>query len=645
MSQDVMIWVMNSTIVFGDYVNLEMKKSESCNKCLDLETQLVKKKNMVEQDVYTELSNSFAKLEKHCISLELDIQLNQQIFQKDKSCNNQNALEFSKYFEINDLKAQLQAKNTTICKLKEHIKSMRKNNKEEKVKQEMDGIETINIKTRALYKEHYDSLIVQLNSKSMENTNLKGQIQEKVFVTNALKNELWRLKRKNVLDNATIITNATTIAPGMFKLDLDPLAPRLLKNKDTHNDYLKYAQEQADILQGIELLIYVRDTCPTVNKPSEKLVAVTPMNKVKKVRFSEPLTSSSNIHKQGYNATNVPSSSSLVNDRLSRLFSEGLRHNLFLVGQFYDSDLEVAFQINTCFIQNLDGVDLLLGSKDTNLYIISLDDMLKTSPICLLSKASKTRSWLWHRRLSHLNFGHELQFITPATSSSGLVPNPVLRQPFNPPNRNDWNRLFQPMFDEYFNPPKSVVSPVQVGATPRAVDIADSPSSTTIDLDAPSTIDPTLFTRKAGNDLLLGTIHLGLWYSKDISISLIAYLDADHARCQDTRRSTSGCAQFLGDKLVSWSSKKQKSTAISSTEAEYIALFGCCAQILYMRSQLTDYGFQFNKIPLYCDNKSATALCCNNVQHSRAKHIDVRYHFITEKVENEIVELVDRNNA
>ncbi|GJU95178.1 hypothetical protein Tco_1319934 [Tanacetum coccineum] len=74
--------------------------------------------------------------------------------------------------------------------------------------------------------------------------------------------------------------------------------------------------------------------------------------------------------------------------------------------------------------------------------------------------------------------------------------------------------------------------------------------------------------------------------------------DADHAGCQDTKRSTSGSMQLLGDRLVSWSSKKQKSTAISSTEAEYIALSGCCAQILWMRSQLTDYGFVFNKIPL-----------------------------------------------
>nr|GEV98207.1 retrovirus-related Pol polyprotein from transposon TNT 1-94 [Tanacetum cinerariifolium] len=115
---------------------------------------------------------------------------------------------------------------------------------------------------------------------------------------------------------------------------------------------------------------------------------------------------------------------------------------------------------------------------------------------------------------------------------------------------------------------------------------------------------------------LKGTINWGLWYSKDTAMALTAYADVDHAGCQDTQISTSRSAQFLGDKLVSWSSKKQKSTAISTTEVEYIAMSGCCAQILWMRSQLTDYCFDFNKILLYCDNRSAIALCCNNVQHS-----------------------------
>ncbi|GKE31828.1 hypothetical protein Tco_1451150, partial [Tanacetum coccineum] len=89
----------------------------------------------------------------------------------------------------------------------------------------------------------------------------------------------------------------------------------------------------------------------------------------------------------------------------------------------------------------------------------------------------------------------------------------------------------------------------------------------------------------------------------------------------------------------SWSSNKQTSMSISSIEAEYIAMSGCCAQILWMRTQLSDYGFAYNHIPLYCDNKSAIALCYNNVQHSRSKHIDIRHHFIKEQVEKGVVEL------
>nr|GEY95810.1 hypothetical protein [Tanacetum cinerariifolium] len=94
------------------------------------------------------------------------------------------------------------------------------------------------------------------------------------------------------------------------------------------------------------------------------------------------------------------------NVTISRVYYvERLGHNLFSVGQFCDSDLEVAFRQHTCFICNLDGVDLLTGSQGNNLYTLSLQDMMASSPIFLLSKASKTKSWLWHRRLSHLNFG------------------------------------------------------------------------------------------------------------------------------------------------------------------------------------------------------------------------------------------------
>ncbi|GJZ25208.1 retrovirus-related pol polyprotein from transposon TNT 1-94 [Tanacetum coccineum] len=148
-------------------------------------------------------------------------------------------------------------------------------------------------------------------------------------------------------------------------------------------------------------------------------------------------------------------------------------------------------------------------------------------------------------------------------------------------------------------------------------------------------VDPTHYRGMVGTLMYLTSSRPDL----DSAIALTAFADADHTGCQDTRRSISGSMQLLGDRLVSWSSKRQKSAAISSMEAEYIALSGCCAQVLWMRLQLTDYGLGFNKIPMYCDNKSAIALCCNNVQHSRSKHIDIRYHFIKEQVKNGVVEL------
>ncbi|GJY81775.1 retrovirus-related pol polyprotein from transposon TNT 1-94 [Tanacetum coccineum] len=672
------------------------------------------------------------------------------------------------------------------------------------------------------------------------------------------------------------------------------------------------------------------------------------------------------------------------NVTVSRVYYvEGLGHNLFSVGQFCDSNLEVAFRQHTCFIRNLEGVDLLTGSQGNTLYTLSFGDMMASSPICLLSKASKTKIrtyngtefvnqtlrkyyekvnishetsvarsplverrnrtlieaartmliyakallFLWaeavatacytqnrsvirlrhgktpyellHDKLPDLSFFHvfgalcyptndsenlgklqpkadigifigyaptkkafriynqrtrriietihvdfdeltamasehsssgpALHEMTPATISSGLVPNPPPSTPFVPPSRTDWDLLFQPLFDELLNPPSSVdcqapkvIAPIAKVVAPIPAVSTGSPSSTNVDQDEPSPIayygkwtkdhpleniigelarpvstrlqlheqalfcyydafltsvnpktykdaltqscwieaiqeelneferfeeevyvsqldgfvdpdnpnhvyklkkalyrlkqaprawydmlssflisqdfskglmDPTLFIRKEGKELLLvqvyvddilfaastpelcifinkskyalkslkkygfdfcdpvdtpmvekskldeykegkavdlshyhgmistllyltasrpdlqfaicmcaryqarptekhlhavkrifrylkGTGNRVLWYPKDSSIVLTAFADADHAGCQDTHRSTSSSMQFLGDRLVSWSSKRQKSAAISSTEDEYIAMSGCCAQIL-----------------------------------------------------------------
>ncbi|GJX72150.1 hypothetical protein Tco_0309321, partial [Tanacetum coccineum] len=278
-----------------------------------------------------------------------------EVFQNDDSYVRQNVVEILEYFEINDLKARLQDKDTTICKLKDTIKSLSKITKEENVNHDKCELEPINeelennvakllsenerlcneinhvkqifkdqfdsIKqTRVRHKEQSDSLIKKLNLKSVENEDLKAQIQDKVFVITSLKNDLRKSKGKEIVENVVHIPSATTIAPGMFKLDLEPLPPRLLQNREVHIDYLRNTQEQANILREIveqakakqpldseldlaykyatriqELLVYVQDTCPNAITPSAKKVTVKPMNNVKKVRFAEPLTSSSNI--------------------------------------------------------------------------------------------------------------------------------------------------------------------------------------------------------------------------------------------------------------------------------------------------------------------------------------------------------------
>ncbi|GJU24230.1 hypothetical protein Tco_1162851 [Tanacetum coccineum] len=259
----------------------ELPKCESCEKCLNLDAEFSKSKQ-----AYNDLLKNYTQLGKHCISLEVSMQLKQEVFQKDESCVSQNAVEIPEYFKINDLKARLQDKDKTICKLKDTIKSLRENTKEENVNHDKCELEPINkelensvakllsenerlcneinhmkqvfkdqfdsIKqTRVCHKEQSDSLINKLNLKSVGNEDLKAQIQDKVFVITSLKNNLRKLKRKEIVENVVHIPSATTIAPGMFKIDLVPLPPRLLKNRDAHIDYLRNTQEHANILQEI----------------------------------------------------------------------------------------------------------------------------------------------------------------------------------------------------------------------------------------------------------------------------------------------------------------------------------------------------------------------------------------------------------
>ncbi|GKA74459.1 hypothetical protein Tco_0780761 [Tanacetum coccineum] len=227
--------VITTVLLNTDIVkSKEMKDAEQYQvKSPLLKAEFLKSNDMVEKEVYNELSNRFLQLEKYCISLEISMQQKEEIFQSNKPCKNQDAPVFREFFKINDLKAHLQAKTTLICNLKNQIKSVKEESNEAKVKNDIDVIETINIelehsvakllaaneqlhkeneylkqtykelhdsikKTRVQNKENSDSLISQINQKSVENADLKAQIQEKVFVNVALKNELRKLKGNSV---------------------------------------------------------------------------------------------------------------------------------------------------------------------------------------------------------------------------------------------------------------------------------------------------------------------------------------------------------------------------------------------------------------------------------------------------------------
>nr|GEW50206.1 hypothetical protein [Tanacetum cinerariifolium] len=380
-NKDIVNIFVNSS-VDNAYVNVH-----ECEKYLKLETELLNKKDFIKKETYNKLFRSYTTLEKHCISVEVDTQLNQEIFQKDNSVSNQSSPSFDQYFELNKLKAQSQEKDTVIRKLKERIKSLCGNMNKDKVKKDIKEIETINIELdhrvsklivenehlKHTYKQLYDSikptcvrskeqcdaLINQVNQKSVEIFDLNANLQEQGLIIAALQDELRKLKRKALVDN---VVTSHTIAPEMLKIDVEPIALKLLNNMIVHSNYLRHTQEQAAILKEV----------------------------VKQEKSQNPLNNS---------LDHACCSRHMTGDRFQLTNFVNRFLGTIKFGNDRVEKIIVAFRQHTCY------VDLLIGSRGNNLYTLSLGNMMASSPICLLLKASKTKSWLWHRRLSYLNFG------------------------------------------------------------------------------------------------------------------------------------------------------------------------------------------------------------------------------------------------
>ncbi|KAJ0441488.1 putative RNA-directed DNA polymerase [Helianthus annuus] len=139
---------------------------------------------------------------------------------------------------------------------------------------------------------------------------------------------------------------------------------------------------------------------------------------------------------------------------------------------------------------------------------------------------------------------------------------------------------------------------------------------------------------------LKGTPKLGLWYPKDSNFDLIAYSDSDHAGCKVDRRSVSGGCQFLGNRLISWQSKKQTTVSTSTAQAEYTVAYSCCSQVLWIQNQLLDYGINIMKTPIFIDNETCLGIVKNPIHHSRTKHIEIRIHAIRDAYEKGYIQVV-----
>ena len=134
--------------------------------------------------------------------------------------------------------------------------------------------------------------------------------------------------------------------------------------------------------------------------------------------------------------------------------------------------------------------------------------------------------------------------------------------------------------------------------------------------------------------------NLGLWYPIGGDFDLVAYTDSDYGGCNMSRKSTTGGCQLLGGRLISWQCKKQTSVSQSMTEAEYMAAASCTSQVLWIQQQLRDYGLNYSSTPIFIDNTSTVCIIKNPVQHGKTKHIDIRFHFIRDCAEKNLIKPV-----
>ncbi|GJW53864.1 retrovirus-related pol polyprotein from transposon TNT 1-94 [Tanacetum coccineum] len=655
--------------------------------CLKLKTELLNKKDFVEKEIYDKLFKSFTTLEKHCISLEVDTQLNQEIFQRDNSVSNQTLKD-----NLRKLKGKALVHND-VTKHPSDPKML-------KIHVEPITPKLLNKKTaHSAYIKHTQEEATVLRD-LVEHVKSKYPLDHSRIAFICMLSDNHNLCVLDFINNVNARKQSKSVKKSSKRKVWKPT-----RKVFTNIGYIwRPTGRTFTIVGNVCPLTRITTTTEVTHRKPTALENETPKPVLKSVSANKKEPSQS----WGSIVSEVPSSSlddcrvlkdsrhcleqfcTLLSKELDELEEEMailqfLKNKARLVARGYRQEEEIDFEESFAPVARLEAIRIFLAFADhMNMVVYQMD--VKTAFLNDFSKG------LVDPTLFICKEGKELILVQVYVDD--IIFDASTLELYDLFAKIACSKFKMSMMGkisfflglQIFQNPKGIFinqSKYALESLKKygfdSCDPVDTPMVEKSKLDEDKegkAVDPSHYHGMIGTLLYLtasrpdlqfaicmcaryqarptekhlhavkrifrylkGTVNRGLWYPKDSSIALTAFADADHAGCQDTRRSTSGSMQFLGDRLVSWSSKRQKSAAISSTEAEYIAMSGCCAQILWMRSQLTDYGLGFNKILMYCDNKSAIALSCNNVQHSRSKHIDIIFHFIKEHVKNGVIEL------
>ncbi|GJV03367.1 retrovirus-related pol polyprotein from transposon TNT 1-94 [Tanacetum coccineum] len=539
-----------------------------------LKVELVKSKEMIEKETYNELSCSVKDASNEAkVKQEIDVL---------ETIN----------IELESSVAKLLAENDKLNKENEHLKQT--------YKELYDSIK----KTRIQTKDHNDSLIAQVNSNTVENADLKAQIKEKA----SFFNDRWRL----------LTTLQAPPGPAPNLLTPGPISSGLVPNPPPAAPYVPPTNKELEILfqpmfdeyfetstvdrlvppapaaqasvnpTGPLVSILIDQEAPSGSHSSSSLWTINPLNHNSEVTSSLVL---SKVEPKNFQ-------SAVTEDCWFQAMQDEIHEfdRLDIWKLVPPPDCATIIALKWIYKVKLDEYGNVLKNKArlvTKGYLQEegLDFEESFTPVARLEAI----------RIFLANAASKNMTVYQWTSSTHVYRLKNALYGLKQAPRAWYRHLFEVYSCTRF------LQGLQIFSEPRGIFINQSKYANEIlkkfDLHKSDPVDTPMVERTKLDEDLSGIPVDQTQYRSMIGSLMYLTANADHARLSRHSKRTSGSAQFLGDKLVSWSSKKQTSTSISSTEAEYIAMSGCCAQILWMRSQLSDYGFAYNHIPLYCDTR------------------------------------------